>query len=126
PMLRIDEFGFTRAVAEKLRVEQFESRERRARLDESRELQHRVGNSAFAQFLVRPDRDRLDAVLQIRPELLDILGAWTSNRHSDDRNSRFLAMFDRNLCFLAKTAVFHGSPECWSATQICCAASKSF
>ena len=92
PMLGIDEFGFARAVTEKLRVEQVESRERRARLDESRELQHRFGNPCLAQFLIRPDCDRLDAVLQIRPELLDILGAWTSKRHSDDRNSRFLAM----------------------------------
>ena len=42
PMLRIDEFGLARAVAEKFRVEQFKSWERRAGLDESRELQHRI------------------------------------------------------------------------------------
>src|SRR5271166_3891386 len=131
PMLGIDEFGFARAVTEKLRVEQFESRERRARLDESRELQHGIGNPRFAQFLIRPDCDRLDAVLQIRPKLLDILGAGTSNRHSDNCNSRFLAMIFLAMIFLAtlvqaKTAVFHESPECWSATPICCAASKSF
>ena len=87
PLLRIDELCFAGAVLEVLGIEHFEIGQRGAGPDEGWQLEDRIGDADVAQLVVAEKRDRFDAILQVRPELGNVLGAWTTNGHADDGNA---------------------------------------
>ena len=71
PLLRIDQLGLARRVAEEAGVEQLDAVEHAARLDVARVLQHAVVDARAPQLLVAEDANRLDARAQVVPEALE-------------------------------------------------------
>src|SRR5450432_1007758 len=87
-MLRIKEFSFTRTIAEEGGIELLnEFRWQHGTSFHVLRIAHDGGiDPGLQQFLLVKKRDRLNAVLQVVPELLHARGSWEATRHGQDRD----------------------------------------
>jgi hypothetical protein len=83
-VLRVHQFGLPRVEAEEGRGEHLYLVERAGGADVVRVGEGREIYPGGRQLLLREERDGLDAVTQVPPELLDVLRAGEAARHADD------------------------------------------
>ena len=84
--LRVQRLRFARGDAEKRRVEHLCVVDRRAGVDEARQLHHCGIEPGRGDFGVGERADRLDASAEVAPELLDIACRRPAAAHADDRD----------------------------------------
>ena len=89
PLLRIDDLGLAGAVAEERRVELVGARDDPAGPHVAGIAERGLRHPRRPQLLVAEEGDRLDAVLQVVPESLDVGGAGEAPRHADDGDRTF-------------------------------------
>ena len=90
PVLGVHDLGFPRCDTEEWGIESVCVRHDRTGIDEGRLCERLFIDTRCRQLILREGPDRLDALLQVTPELIERAraGSWNPDRHEGDRKSR--------------------------------------